>query len=609
MLSGALVALAVTGGFLVAPAPAAAADAPSSVVEDYAYLGAEQILAEHGVRLLKGDGGIRYVADCGSAPDLFQVESLVGSAGQTYCFEVLGPRGFVTMDVPNVYLVRGAGRAVVAKATHEGETETVTVPPGSYEPIGGGNATHTLVELRVAGTPATQPGPASPYPFVAKVDTAERGCGGVLVSPLWLVTAATCFAADGNVAAGPPPNPTTAVLGRADLGLAGGVERTVVELVPRTDRDLTLAKLNRAVSTIAPVALGRAAPAAGAEVRAVGYGRTATEWVGTKLRDGAYLAGATTATTIGLTRASGTAAGTCKGDAGGPALLTQDGRPHLVGVHSASWQAGCVGVTETRDAAVEARTDDLADWIADRTRATSGPAETWTANAYYGSRGTFFADVDGDNRADAIVVNDNAVYVRRSTGTAFGTTYEPWTTNPYYGSRGTYFADVDGDNRADAIVVNDGGVHVRRSTGSAFGAYEPWTANPYYGSRGTFFADVDGDNRADAIVVNDNAVYVRRSTGTAFGTTYEPWTTNPYYGSRGTYFADIDGDGRADALVVNDSGVYVRRSTGSGFAAFEAWIANPYYGSRGTFFADIDGDGRADALVVNDGGVTARRVI
>ena len=40
---------------------------------------------------------------------------------------------------------------------------------------------------------------------------------------------------------------------------------------------------------------------------------------------------------------------------------------------------------------------------------------------------------------------------------------ESWTLNPYYGTRGTFFADVTGDGRADAIVVNDDRVTVRRS--------------------------------------------------------------------------------------------------------------------------------------------------
>jgi hypothetical protein len=90
---------------------------------------------------------------------------------------------------------------------------------------------------------------------------------------------------------------------------------------------------------------------------------------------------------------------------------------------------------------------------------------------------------------------------------------EDWTDGPYYstGRLGTFFADVTGDGRADAIVVNADTVTVRRSTGSGFGPNEDWTGGPYYGSLGTFFADVTGDGRADAIVVNADKVTVRRS--------------------------------------------------------------------------------------------------
>jgi hypothetical protein len=90
------------------------------------------------------------------------------------------------------------------------------------------------------------------------------------------------------------------------------------------------------------------------------------------------------------------------------------------------------------------------------------PNEKWTSGAYYGSRGTFFADVTGDTFLDAIVVNDNGVVVRRSDGSSFQPN-EAWTSGAYYGSRGTYFADVAGSFAADAIVVNDDGITVRRA--------------------------------------------------------------------------------------------------------------------------------------------------
>ena len=105
-------------------------------------------------------------------------------------------------------------------------------------------------------------------------------------------------------------------------------------------------------------------------------------------------------------------------------------------------------------------------------------------------------------------------------GQAFGPN-ESWTNNPYYGNQGTFFADVTGDGRADAIVVNDsrvpsGRVVVRRSTGTQFLPNEQWTTEPFYGSRGTFFADINGDRRADAIAITDQRVMVRLSDGTRF---------------------------------------------------------------------------------------------
>jgi hypothetical protein len=60
------------------------------------------------------------------------------------------------------------------------------------------------------------------------------------------------------------------------------------------------------------------------------------------------------------------------------------------------------------------------------------------------------------------VVNNNTVTVRPSNGLKFGPN-EDWTHGAYYGTRGTYFADVTGDGKADAIVVNDNTVVVRRS--------------------------------------------------------------------------------------------------------------------------------------------------
>ena len=247
-------------------------------------------------------------------------------------------------------------------------------------------------------------------------------------------------------------------------------------------------------------------------------------------------------------------------------------------------------------------------------------SETWSSYAYYGDRGTYFADVTGDRKADAIVVNSGGITVRRANGAGFGG-HETWSSYAYYGDRGTYFADVTGDGKADAIALNSTGIHVRpaNAAGNGFDTGYYWTTNAFFGNRGTFFADVTGDSKADAIVVNDETVpsgrvVVRRSMATAFGGN-EEWTQEPYYGDHGTFFADVTGDRKADAIVINDNpagqGMWVRpaNAAGNGFEAGWSWSSTAFYGNRGTFFADVTGDRRADAIAVNDETIPFGRVV
>jgi hypothetical protein len=146
----------------------------------------------------------------------------------------------------------------------------------------------------------------------------------------------------------------------------------------------------------------------------------------------------------------------------------------------------------------------------------------------------------------------------------------------------TYFADVTGDGRADAIAVTTGGVLVRPAvtqtdtiivyvppknlpqkvavTRKQFGSASNWTGMAYHGdpsvsTHAVYFADVTGDRRADAIVVNPSGVTVRRSTGSSFSAN-ESWTSGAYYGhtcNNNNFFVDVTGEGSADALVINES--------------------------------------------------------
>ncbi|WP_372449326.1 trypsin-like serine protease [Streptomyces montanisoli] len=196
----------------------------------------------------------------------------------------------------------------------------------------------------------------------------DRGCSATLVDPEWLLTAASCFADDPAtsiaVPAGKPKLKTTATIGRTDLTGNAGAVRDIVQLVPRTDRDVVLARLNRPVTNVAPIALATSAPTAGEELRFAGFGRSKTEWAPLTLHSGTYTVDSSDATTATVTGKDGAAA--CMGDTGGPVVRTSNGTPRLAALTSRSYQGGCFGIdtTETRTGGVAARVDDLGSWVA-----------------------------------------------------------------------------------------------------------------------------------------------------------------------------------------------------------------------------------------------------
>jgi len=227
--------------------------------------------------------------------------------------------------------------------------------------------------------------------------------------------------------------------------------------------------------------------------------------------------------------------------------------------------------------------------------------------------GTQFADVTGEHKAAAIAINLNGITVRRP-GEKHFERREEWSNGPYFGTdvsghQNIYFADVDGDGKADAIVSNPTGISVSLSDGTQFQRSDLWTREPFFGTVSNrvnnYFADVTGDGKADAIVVNTNGITVRPSDGERF-LRNEQWTNEPLYGNATLYFADVNGDGKADAIIVHSNGITVRLSDGRRFLPGRTWVRHAYYGAIATAFVDVDGDGKADAVAVNPDEIAIR---
>ncbi|WKK25752.1 FG-GAP-like repeat-containing protein [Streptomyces olivoreticuli] len=491
-------------------------------------------------------------------------------------------------------------------------------------------ATTVGIGLFTAAPASALVGSDGSYAFSAKLNIGDeahsRACTGTLVAPQWVLTAASCFADNPKqptaVPAGPPALKTTATIGRSDLSTSTGSVRDVIELMPRTDRDVVLAKLAQPVWDITPAKLATTAPGANETLKAVGFGRTKTEWVPNKLHVGAFTVTTTDASTVGLNGSAD--AVLCQGDTGGPALREKDGNVEIAAVNSRSWQGGCLGTapTEVRTGALSARTDDIADWIQ---KAVS--KRTGAANEAGGSDRVRWADFDGDGRADYITIADNgAINVHLNRG---GDGHGGWQNLGQVATGATSdrtkvrFADWDGDGRADYITIADNGainVHLNRG-GDGHGGWQNLgqVATGATSDRTKVrFADWDGDGRADYITIADNGtvnVYLNRGGDGAGSNGWQNLgkvATGATSDRSRVRFADWDGDGKADYYLINANGsITLFLNRGGDGAGSNGWqnlgkVATGLTTDQNKVqFVDFDGDTHADYVVgdTNNGAV------
>ncbi|MFJ1763953.1 hypothetical protein ACIOD2_26810 [Amycolatopsis sp. NPDC088138] len=152
-----ITALAATGSAAAASAATGAApadDTPPPIVEDYSYPGAAQIFQDRALTLISGDGHI-LLADCGPA-GLLEVHAY-NSADHSpdpghYCFRVTGTTGYLRLEVPFAYQVKGDNHTVQATIEINGQNSTVPVAKNGWTGIGEGAGTDpsTLLELRAS---------------------------------------------------------------------------------------------------------------------------------------------------------------------------------------------------------------------------------------------------------------------------------------------------------------------------------------------------------------------------------------------------------------------------------------------------------------------------
>ena len=188
-----------------------------------------------------------------------------------------------------------------------------------------------------------------------------------------------------------------------------------------------------------------------------------------------------------------------------------------------------------------------------------GAPQTWSPHMCPLDEVCATADVDGDHRADAVAFTKNApvnpddIWVARSTGAGFATPVQ-WSNHMCTGTEKCHLADVNGDNRADALISKPTGqVWVALSIGTAFGPPTRW-AEPGICWNLCTFGDLNEDRMADVISFSQGPfddVVVSLSTGSRFGTWSEliPWTDDMCRDPEFCAVGDVDGDGAVDTAA------------------------------------------------------------
>ncbi|MFE2727850.1 trypsin-like serine protease [Kitasatospora sp. NPDC059327] len=397
-----------------------------------------------------------------------------------------------------------------------------------------------------AGAVAADPAADGAYAYTAKLTIGDnvRSCTGTLVDRNWIITAASCFADDpaqpAALQAGAPKWNTTATVGRTDLTTGAGQQAGIVELVPRQDRDLVMARLATPIDGIAPLAVATTAATTGESLRVPAYGRTKTEWVPDKLHSGAFTVDAVTTNAVSTTGTAGAAV--CKGDTGAPVVREVNGKAELAAVASRSWQGGCFGSTETRTGASNTRVDDLGAWV-QQVRGTSVGWKTqalvkggtnlyqaarlydgsWTpyedvqakAGNIGGARVVATAGINGDTHVVALGANGHLYHTIRHLD---GSWSQFGDLNTNVGDLGniTQVAIASTGANLEVVVLADGQLfHTLRTSGgywSGFGkVFE--AAGPLSGVTTLATAGVGGDLQV-AAVANGQVYHTIRSGST-----------------------------------------------------------------------------------------------
>ena len=239
-------------------------------------------------------------------------------------------------------------------------------------------------------------------------------------------------------------------------------------------------------------------------------------------------------------------------------------------------------------------------------------------------RSVAISDLDGDGKPDVITPDNNLTFsggnqygtVSIHPNTSFGGTLSfgtPVVLNADDYARRVFISDLDGDNKPDIVVGNNNTSSISIFKNNSTPGNISFSAGTDY-SVGSHpedicIGDLDGDNKADVVVANfdgASSISIFKNTSSPGTISFSPKQDIFVLTPIGIEMSDLDGNGKPDLAVAgfNSNAVSVFRNisvTGTiSFAPKIDYIAGT--GGSGAIdvtTGDVDGDGIPDLSVTN----------
>jgi hypothetical protein len=240
----------------------------------------------------------------------------------------------------------------------------------------------------------------------------------------------------------------------------------------------------------------------------------------------------------------------------------------------------------------------------------------------------FFVDLNGAGKKSWIRISRGSDEAWIGTANANGTfTTDKWTRVSQSVGTATqyayYFADVDGDGKADWIRVNRTTPDAWVALGSGNGAFQAWVkvTMPVGAANTTthYFADINGDGRADWIQngpIGTNQAWIVAVGLASGGSNFQSVNTGISGQFSQAWIADVNGDGLTDILTIsniNSSNGIVVSYISKGDGTFRSYGAGSVFGpvsgygqtapvDMKYYVGDFNGDLNADILGITSSG-------